>query len=129
MHQVPNPNRPLSKGILALVLSAALISVVKGDVTCTGANSTIDCCWVEQLWQVMSPSANKKADYSGKAAGCCSQRGVTCSSGKVIYVTWAGGISPLSGEIPSSIGNLTNLIYLYVSAGFLTSKVLLFPIT
>ena len=88
-------------------------TTVQGPVTCTGANAEIDCCWVERIWQALSPTANKKSAFSGSATACCSQKGVSCSSpGIVTGIRWGYG-DQLSGSIPREIGKLGNLQYLY----------------
>jgi hypothetical protein len=50
---------------------------------------------------------------STSAIACCSMTGVTCtSSNKVRKIVW--GSKGLSGSIPAEIGNLINLVELYL---------------
>jgi len=82
------------------------------------ANSP-ECCWVTRSWQLMGK--NILSDFS-KDKACCSSigdtyrpglSGVQCdSTGKVIEINWRS--IGLKDHIPAALGELKNLVQMYV---------------
>jgi hypothetical protein len=70
---------------------------------CSDEAKSSECCLVAQIYNQLSPN---KVSVSSPTS-CCNKGGVSCNGEKVTKIDWGG--QSLTGNIPESVGSLTNL--------------------
>jgi hypothetical protein len=75
------------------------------EEVCSDQAKSSECCVVAQIYRQLSPYKV----YVSSPTSCCNEgiQGVSCNGEKVTRIFWNG--KDLSGNIPESIGDLTNL--------------------
>jgi len=100
-------------------------STVPTSSTICGSTSP-QCCWVKRIYELMGQTTRASAT---SATDCCINlpqtrgiQGVYCTStGSVYRIDWYA--KSLYGSIPSEIGNLKDLVWLYLNNNQLSGPI------